>query len=267
MIVACAALAGAGCVAGQQRAAGGTVGGLRTIAIVAIEPPPILVHPETEADRQALSAAGLSPPANGKAPWTLKLNLLFPGPGLLLGSAIDVASYAHSSTPRTGEVFVLTQAPAPWVPTRKLAAQAGELIAGNSQRKTFVVDGYAQLPMAGQAANGTLETLPVARRWYNSDASMLDRDSELRALADAILEVGVLNYEYYEHRLVLQVAVKLVDSANGKVIARAREFANPKGQSLVGMLQNQGAAMRELVDAAGQALLLKCLRDIELAPR
>jgi hypothetical protein len=261
------ALSGAGCMTAPQRPADNLVENLLTIVVVAIEAPPILAYPETAADRQALLAAGTNAPANGSKPWTLRLNALLPGVGLVVGGAIDLAANESASTRWQGKVLVLTSESAPWMPTTTLAAHAARLIGERSPRHAIVIEGYAKVPVGDTSAGGSAQYWPAGRLWYNAEVSMLDRDAELRALGDAILEVGLLNYEYYEHRLVLQVTVKLVDSVTGRVVARAAELSSSKAQSLAVMIQNQGAPLRDLANSTGQALLVKCLQDIGLASR
>ena len=262
------AVMGSGRIASQRTASDTVVSKLRTIAVVAVESPPIFVHPATDADRQALSAAGLDPPANGSAPWLLKLDLLLLGPGMLIGGAIDVGSLAYSSTPRTGEILVPTHAePSRWMPTVQLAERAARSLNEAGHRKALASDGYVQLPVADRSANASLESwLAVGRRWYNSDESMLAPEVQAGLTGDAILEIGVLSYEYFADRLMLQVMVKLIDPHTNRVVARAREFSAHKAQSVSVMMQNQGTPMRELVDSTGQALLTECLQRIGLVP-
>ena len=93
---------------------------------------------------------------------------------------------------------------------------------------------------------------------------MLDPAS-LTPASDAILQVGVLNYEYFDERLLLQVMVKVIDTKTGRVVGRAHEHSGTKGGSVAVMMRDQGSPMRDLVDASGASLLSRCLQDLGLA--
>ena len=102
---------------------------------------------------------------------------------------------------------------------------------------------------------------------------MLDYTQLGAPRADAILEVGVSNYEYgdpiapWGQRLVLQVMVKLSDPATKQVLGRARNGAWPRAKPLAEMLQDQGQPLRRLIETTGEALLTQCLKDLGLIPR
>lgn len=104
------------------------------------------------------------------------------------------------------------------------------------------------------------------RRWYNADVSSLQLTQQDAPRSDAILEVGVLNYEY-DKRLMMQVVLKLIDPTTHRVLGRARNWAIPEGKSVAEMLQDQGQPLRHLVDTTGEDLLTKCLQDLGLIPR
>jgi hypothetical protein len=252
-----------GCVATQRRPPATAVGGLRTIVVVPVEAPPLLLHPKTDADRAAIAAAGLASPGPGTGidPGYLVLLPLFgvAGTALIYG--------ASSSTPRAGEVITIVSESPPWMPTTGLARIAASALQKEGARKAFVVDGYAQLPVADRSVNVFLENWMAAeRRWYNADVSMLDYTQLGVSRPDAIVEVGVVNYEYYADRLVLSVNVKLIDPTTKQVWGRARNFDWPKGEPLPAMLQDHGQPLRRLIETTGEVLLIKCLKDLGLIP-
>jgi len=159
---------------------------LHVIAIVPIEAPPLLVHPQDDADRAALTAAGLSVPDHtGGASVFLPFT---PNPAVNAASAIiGLLSLVGSSAPGKGDVLTLTkEQPAAWMPTRQLAQRAAELLTATGRHETFVVDGYARLPIVDRSVNNLLENwyAPV-RQWYKSDVSMVDYGDQ-PALGDAV---------------------------------------------------------------------------------
>jgi hypothetical protein len=153
------------------------------------------------------------------------------------------------------------------MPTVDLAIRAAQQIRESGHSKAFVVEGYAKLPDIERTKEVPLEDwLAVVRRWFNSDGAMMD-PAAITPASDAILQVGVSNYEYFDDRLLLQVMVKLIDKQSGRVRARAREHSDVSGGSVVVMMRDQGSPMRDLVDASGSSLLSRCLQDLGLASR
>ncbi len=172
-----------------------------------------------------------------------------------------------SSTPRAGESLTMVSDSTPWMPTTGLARIAAQALQKEGARGAFVVNGYAQLPVGDRSVNVFLENWMAAeRRWYNADVSMLDYTQLRVSRADAILEVGVSNYEYSADRLLLQVTVKLIDPTTKQVLGRARNFDWPKGEPLAAMLQDHGQPLRRLIETTGEVLLTKCLKDLGLIP-
>jgi hypothetical protein len=153
------------------------------------------------------------------------------------------------------------------MPTVNLAIRAAQQISESGHRKTFVLEGYAKLPDIDRTRDVPLEDwLAVVRRWFNSDGAMLD-GAAITPTSDAILQVGVLNYEYLDERLLLQVMVKVIDKKSGRVIGRAREHSDVRGGTVAVMMRDQGSPMRDLVDASGSSLLSRCLQDLGLVSR
>jgi hypothetical protein len=259
------------CVTTQKTAPALITDRLQTIAVVPIEAPPLLVHPGSDADRSALSAAGLT----GPGPSGAAAFVLLPGRSRARDVAVVATdlpyllSIAASSTPRKDELLALTkEQPDAWMPTVGLAFEAAEFLATGGKRQASVVSGYAKLPITDRSVNVMMENwyAPV-RRWYNTDASMLDYAQQITPRPDAVLEVGVLNFEYVGDRMLFQVMVKLIDPTTGKVLARARETAMPKGKPLAEMLQNKGEALRDLIDTTAKSLMPKCLNDVGFVAR
>lgn len=258
-------LAFSGCVSTNQRASGPLLRSLGTIGVVAVEAPPIFVHPAGVTDRLALDAAGVKAPPSAADPWALRLNLPYT-PGFIVGAAIDISSYGRASTPRAGETLTMTNdEPSTWMPTVYLAARAAQQLEESGHRSAFVLEGYARLSAIDRTKDVPLaDWLAVVRRWFNSDQAMLDQ-AALTKPSDAILQVGVLNYEYSDERLVLQVMVKLVDRESGRVVARAREHSVFMGKSVAMMMRDGGSPLRDLVDSSGSTLIERCLQDLGIA--
>jgi len=259
-----------GCLTSQQAVPRILASTLRTLVVVPVESPPLLVHPESEADRAAMRAVGLSAPAHGVAFVPLRT----PIPALnavnaVVGGVSQITSQTASLAPGGKGSLILAKAPAPpWMMTEDLAATAARLLQSSANRSVSVIEGYAQLQISDRSLNYIMENwyAPV-RRWYNSDVSELDYSQPPTTQADAVLEIGMLNYEYALNHLLVTVMVKVVDPKTGKIIARANKHSNRGGGSLAEMLQNQGQPLRDLVVSDTEALLGKCLQDVGLMPR
>jgi hypothetical protein len=266
------AMMASGCVAIQRTPTETTVSGLRAVAIVPIEAPPLLLHPRTEADRAAVAAVGLASPGPGGNPFPYApyLPLTIFCPLCAVGFLVAIpATLGASSTPRAGEAAIMTrEQPPPWMPTAGLAGIAAQQLQRAGRPETFVVEGYAQLPIEDRSVNKYLENwMAPVRRWYNAEVSMLDATQLGAPRVDAILEVGVSNYEYVGDRLVLQVMAKLSDPTTKRVLGRARNADWPSAQPLPLMLQDQGRPLRRLIETTGEALVIQCLKDLSLIPR
>jgi len=253
----------------------------------AVEAPPLLLHPETDAGRAAVAAVGLAPPGPEVSPFLPSSARMpaavggavvgVPGGYLialpLFGAALASAVvYAvDSSTLRAGEATTMVRESPPWMPTMGLAMLAARALQGSGTREVFVVEGYAQLPIEDRSVNVSLENwLAPVRRWYNADVSTLDNTQLGTAPADAILEVGVSNYEYFHKRMRLGVMVKMSDSTTKQVLGRCH---NPvpnygvKAEPLAVMLQDEGQRLRRLIETLGETSLTQCLKDLGLIPR
>jgi hypothetical protein len=254
----------AGCLATQQTVPASIIKKLGAVIIVAVEAPPLLLHPKTDADHAAIAAVGLASPGGGggaNAGYLVLLPLFGPiGTAVIYGLA--------SSTPRSGETATLVRDSAPWMPTTGLAKSAARLLQNAGAREAVVIDGYAQLPITDRSVNKFLENWMAAeRRWYNADVSMLDYTQLGSLRSDAILEVGVSNYEYVGSRLVMQVHVKLSDPTTKQVLGRARNAEWPTAQPLAVMLRDRGEPLRRLIETTGELLLARCLADVGLISR
>jgi hypothetical protein len=259
-----------GCVATQRRPPATVLSGIRAIAIVAVEAPPLLLHPEGDSDRAAIRALGLTSPHEGQG---------FSGAGHeylwlpllpVIGPVVSIArSPAITSIPR-GETATIVKGSPPWMPTTSLARIAARMLQDGDARNAIVIDGYAQLPIADRRVDVALENwMSAERRWYNADESLIDYTLVgAPSVVDAILEVGVSNYEYASFsRLILQVHVKLSDPTTKQVLGRARNADSPKAQPLALMLQDQAQPLRRLIETTGETLLSRCLADLGLIPR
>ena len=100
------------------------------------------------------------------------------------------------------------------------------------------------------------------RAWYNDERPQLDL-SELRDREfDAVIEIGLMNYEIADNRLMMQVMVKWFDDAAGEPLGRARHHAIPTVGSPDEMFGNQGEEFKRLFRETGRELVRSCLTEV-----
>ena len=105
-----------------------------------------------------------------------------------------------------------------WHPTKVVARQVEAHLKGRNR-----YDVQSLLPMTklyGSDKRDIYHPYAPIRAWYNSDKAAR---GSLGADSDIVVEVGLSNYEVGLGYLVVQVHMRVVDPATGKVLGRARE--------------------------------------------
>jgi hypothetical protein len=259
-----------GCVTPAVIPPESTLEQVRTIVVIPIETGPLLLHPSTEEERTAMGAIGLIPSSTKGGgfhyvPVPVILCPLCPLLQVPVALAAFFSGPASSSDPKKSETIVITQdAFSPWMPTVGLAYVAAEELR-RSGRQVTLISGYGRLPVTDRSVTLSGENwMAPLRRWYNASETQLDFGAQGAPQADALLEVGVSNYEYVFERLILQIMVKLSDPRTKKVFGQTRCYESPNGRPLPEMLAKQGALFRGLIESTGTKLLVQCLRELRL---
>jgi hypothetical protein len=276
------------CVSASIAPKEGALQSVRTISLVPVESPPLLLHANSKEDRAAIaealgttsrgaasgsSAAGASDasvaeagsaPASGLA----GLGAVYPAAGAVGGMLmLSEAASAGTKTPGEAGTVVMADPDKTWEPSVEFAGAAVVLLKDRGTFEAQVIDGYAKLPIADRSVTWHMENwLGPLRRWYGSDSSYVDYAS-LGSRPDLMLEIGVLNYEYFANRLLLQVWVRLIKPATGEVLGRARSAGRSEPQSLPSLLQNDAAGMKRLVTELGNPLVANCLAEVGLGSK
>jgi hypothetical protein len=177
------------------------------------------------------------------------------------------ASSAGKEVPGETAIIERGQPSEIWTPSVEFAKTAVVTLQHAGSREVRMIDGYVKLPITDRAITWHMENwLGPIRRLYSSDMSTVDYAAMGSVHADAILEVGVLNYEYASGRLILQVFVRLIDTRTRRVLGRARNISFSKGGPLAPLLQKDADGMKRLILETGDRLLAKCLTEIGLTP-
>lgn len=273
----CACLSG--CVGPAIIPEGDIAPGIRTIGVVPVEVMPLVLHPETQEDRAAINAvarAALDQTAAqtpGAVPGTSLM--LAPVQSIRVGASVIAIVGGAGLLGEAGaagrEVFgerAVLEIGSPsenWLPTAEFAKTAVAALQRGSNRQGRIIDGYLKPPIGNRGITWHMEDwLGPLRRLYSSEISNVDYTVIGAGRVDAVLEVGVLNYEYWQKRLVLQVFVRLIDLQTRRVLARTRHFVTDETGPLAPLLRNDAKGMQRLVVETGNRLLVQCLIEIRL---
>lgn len=277
-----------GCVSSQIMPTQSALSSIRTIAVVPIEVMPLILHPDNEDDRKAIDAVARSsnspdlararsvngpaaPLSESAAPLiNAPIKSIRTGASILaiVGGTAKLVEAASAGQELPGETAVIEmgQPSEIWTPSVEYAKTVGKTLREKGSREIHTIHGYIKLPIADRSITWHMEHwLGPTRRLYNGETSTVDYTTIGPNRDDAILEVGVLNYEYYSERLLLQVFVRLIDARTKQVLGRARNFSTSKTGPLAPLIENDAGGMKRLILETGNRLLGKCLSEIGLA--
>lgn len=275
-----------GCVSSQIIPNKNALSALQIIRAVPVEVPPLILHPESKEDKEAIEAAAdislnaVSPrnPMGPTASITAEAATLMSVPikGFRTGSSLLAivggmtmlaeAASAGKEVPGETAIVQLGQPSDTWTPTVQYVEKAVRMLRQKGRHDAYVVEGYLRLPISDRSITWHMEDwLGPIRRLYNSDVSTIDYTPINFGSSEAILEVGLVNYEYWNKRLLLQVFVRLVDPKTKQVLARSRKSSFTKTGPLLPLLDNDAEGMRRLILETGERLLDSCLKEIGLA--
>jgi len=249
----------AGCMVSEKRLAAERLSGIRKIVVVPVEPPPLTLGPAI------LEALGDVPVISGYPPEGVA--------ALTLISGIVVLTQQSKYEEKRENVLKVLEEwysnDKTWVPTRVLAQEAANKISKTNSFEVILKKEMLTLPVEKRETTLLMENwYAPLRAWYNKDTSTLNIDEYQRQGVDAILEVGIVNYDIYRGYFVMQVLTKLVSVPSGKVEARARFITdNPPPIGLPDELfRNQGEKFKKIFMIEGRKQLNDNLKKIGLLP-
>lgn len=244
----------------------------RRIHVVPIEPPPLVLPARYQAK---VDAAGLSQVPLALAGGDLSLVRGFG----VLNTLLVVVELTHLSSRPIGPAPPVPEwhpnASTPeqrkvWVPTVALAREVERQLGGRGV-EVSVDRGVRPLPGVGQREVTALmeNWLAPIRGYYNNTQLDSTYASLGSASSVAVLEVGVMNYEVGpDSHLLVQVFMRLVDPATGRLIGRARAadpFHLVSVDPLEETLANDAAKFKVIFEAATRGLVTDVLRQLGLA--
>ena len=129
-----------------------------------------------------------------------------------------------------------------WMPTVGLAGETATQLRVGGGVDVEVVDGYlALLRIADRSRTQLMENwLGPIRDWYNENKSSYGYVKLPNKNVDAVLEVGIANYEIVFDGLVVQVMSKLIDPATGRVLGRSRNYSYVDTPPMENLFDDEG---------------------------
>ena len=240
-----------GCVSSEKVLDLGRRSSIHHIAIRAVEPPPLTVP---TAFAKSLKTAGEFG----------ELREL----GFLIG-AVVIATPASEDTREEVEQYEAyaraLEASKSWSPTRILARGAAAVIKERGTYRTELVSPVLRL-YSGEK-RGRFDTYGPVRGWYNSDDSRL---GSVATEADAVLEIGLLHFEFFEYpentrpTFIVQVLARLVDARSGKVLGRVRKADHGLVPGMHALFADDANVFREIFENMTAPLVRQTLTAMGL---
>lgn len=158
-----------------------------------------------------------------------------------------------------------------WVPTLVLANEVRAQLAAK-EVETTVAPGVKPIPgVKDRSYTALMENwLAPTRAWYNDTSPVADYGDLPNDPSLYVLEVGMINYEIVPGgSLMVQVAMKVIDPATGRVMGRARaanSWELPDLSPLDQTFSGNASRFKEAFIQTGREIVRKCLGDLGLLP-
>jgi len=281
LVAAALLILSCGCVSSQIKPSADTSGKLQTIAVVPMEAPPLEFYPFREGDARPLQ--NLMSEGKGDA---RPLQSLMPERKIRIGRGrgeVMISGIFMVMDLMDLKDFIMTLQEAPaiaeslesklgdeeaWIPTIVLSREAAGRITLEGKSAVILERKIQEIPgITNRGRTIFLENwMAPIRAWYNQDISSFDYKSYRERKVDAVLEVGLANYSLSRTFLLVQVMMKLIDPATGKVLGRARnvEFAGIKKMDK--LFIDNGLPFKELFAATGKKPVIDDLKYLGLLP-
>ncbi len=256
-----------GCVALSIKPSPDQIADIQKIAIVAIESPPLSASSLPYSDAQP------------RLPMSATVLVSSPSRTLRAGGAAMIAVYgilmfvesgaidAGSSQPAIPLDEVLNRSDA-WMPTIGLAGETATQLRAGGGVDVEVVDGYLALTRIADRSRTLLmeNWLAPIRAWYNENKSSYGYVKLPNKDVDAVLEVGIANYEIVFDGLLVQVMSKLIDPATGRILGRSRNGSLVDAPPMEKLFDDEGQIYKEFFAQATRDLIAENLKELGLLP-
>ena len=259
------------CQAGSIKSSGPVQSTLKTIRVVAVEPPPLEVRPDLLEMRMPVYRHY----NNMVLPLHPEVTIYRNPGGILIAGKIgqgdSVQEVNFSKTKDTADKIQNLRAEVSsagdWVPTLELSKEAAKQLHENLIE---AVPGgqVVHLPLAMNERSADLvKWRGAVERWYGLNTAAADYRKWNIEPVDAVLEIGIGQYKIFEGQTSLQLLIKLIASDTGQVIARTRLSTWSIEASAQALLDDGGTRFKELIREMGIRLMTQGFQKIGLVPK
>lgn len=146
-----------------------------------------------------------------------------------------------------------------WTPALMAGDRLADLLVASNRNAVLSREEY-RLPIADDAS--LQQWHRAVQSWYALDSAATDHAD--RGRYDAVLELAVGRYRIFEGQTSLQLMLKLIDPASGRVLARTHAESFRVDDGALASLEYDGKAFRELIADMAVPLLRQTLGDLGL---
>jgi hypothetical protein len=189
--------------------------------------------------------------------------------GVMIGGIfmlLDLSETARRSAKIGRSIDDILDSKEAWIPTIIISQEATERITREGRDTVILERKIREIPgitKRKRTLTGENYMAPI-RSWYNQELSSFDYKSYKEGGVDAILEVGMSNYSLLPNKLLVQVMVKMVDPASGRVLGRARNYELATIAEMDKLFINDGKNFKELFAATANKPMIEDLRYLGL---
>jgi hypothetical protein len=243
----------AGCVSAPLKPEAGAVARVNSIHIVPMEPLPLTIE-------AGYAATGSTSLVHFLPRYTIGMARAV---GVLSGVAVllELASGSYQQPVYPPVVEPVET----WLPTVELAQYAAQRLSASGRH---VVVSPAIQPVPGVEYRGRTflmeNWMAPIRAWYNDETPSSRYAAFAGKGVDMIAEVGISNYEIFTGKLLLQVHIKLIDPASGRLLGRARASSFNALPSMDVLFADEAKIFRASVSAQGGQLVTTSLEQLGL---
>ena len=253
-----------GCVGTQVVAPQDRLDKVKKIAVVPMEPPPLEILPFVSTDSLFASSAIMATVPADSIQETGRIGVIIFGIFMLAQLPEEI----KRSSVEAESIEAILDSGEAWIPTVVFAREAANQI--TTQKKyNVVIQEVQKFPdIKNRDRTWHMENwyAPI-RSWYNQKESLFDYSLLRDQGCDAVLEVGISNYDYGETFILIQVMVKLIDLETDQLLGRSRAYKLLKIGKGEPLLANKGQRFKDLYGALGAQLVNENLQSIGLIPK
>jgi hypothetical protein len=251
------------CIAGKKTPSMDRLNAVRKITIVPMEPLPIEINPLASVtsaklleDATTVSSIPVESVSQGGRTAVLALGI----PML-----ISLPDKAREKAQLAASLEEALSSEGVWLPVIVLARQTAEQLSTLGGYEASVINGFHNFPGLNDRER-TWHLMNWRRAlidWFNADLTVFDYQPWSEQDIDTVMELSVDHVIGLDNRLLVEVYVKLVDTATGEVIGRARS-AKTNPTKIMDLFEQEGMKFKGLYTDTGVKIIVELLEDLKL---